>query len=105
MSIIDFLGRWFIKKRIHQIEYFKQNPEEVQHNGLRYLIQNAQNTEYGRKFGFRNIKNITQFQNQVPVLNPLGYLLGTEDIGDSDDNEDSQNFFQKTKRWAKNKFK
>lgn len=67
MSIIDFLGRWFIKKRIHQIEYFKQNPEEVQHNGLRYLIQNAQNTEYGRKFGFRNIKNITQFQNQVPV--------------------------------------
>lgn len=68
MRIIDFLGTWFIRKRIHQIEYFKKNPEEVQQNVLRYLLQNAQNTEYGKKHGFRKIKTLTQFQNQVPVV-------------------------------------
>lgn len=43
--------------------------------------------------------------DRIPVLSPFGYLLGNEDIGDDDkDEEDSQNLFQKTKRWAKNKF-
>lgn len=41
--------------------------------------------------------------DRIEVLNPLGYLLGNEDIGN--DNESGDNFFDKTKRWAKNKFK
>lgn len=68
MSIINFLGTWLISKRIHQIEYMKQKPEEVQQNVLQYLLENAQTTEYGKRFGFRKIKTITQFQNQVPVV-------------------------------------
>ncbi|RDV14907.1 AI-2E family transporter [Pontibacter diazotrophicus] len=39
--------------------------------------------------------------DNIPALNPLGYLFGTEGTGDDDDD----NIFDKTKRWALNKFK
>lgn len=39
--------------------------------------------------------------DNVPVLNPLGYLLGNEDIRD---NKQDNNFFQRMKRWARSKF-
>lgn len=39
--------------------------------------------------------------DQIPVLRPLGYLFGEEDIGDNE----KDNIFKKTKRWALNKFK
>lgn len=43
--------------------------------------------------------------DHVPVLNPLGYLFGQEDIGDDDDDDqEKDNIFTKTKRWALNKF-
>lgn len=41
--------------------------------------------------------------DQIPVLRPLGYLFGEEDIGDNEKGKD--NIFKKTKRWALNKFK
>lgn len=41
--------------------------------------------------------------DHIPVLQPLGYLFGEEDIGD--DEEDKDNIFMKTKRWALNKFR
>ncbi len=41
--------------------------------------------------------------DHVPVLNPLGYLFGAEDSQEQDDDKD--NIFKKTKRWALNKFK
>ena len=39
--------------------------------------------------------------DQIPALNPLGYLFGDEDIGDKEENE---NLFQKVKLWFQNKF-
>ncbi|MFD3001479.1 AI-2E family transporter [Pontibacter toksunensis] len=38
--------------------------------------------------------------DNIPALQPLGYLFGDEDIGDKDDNS---NIFQKIKRWAAGK--
>ena len=40
--------------------------------------------------------------DHVPVLHPLGYLFGEEDIGDE---EEKDNIFTKTKKWALRKFK
>ncbi|MFP4091535.1 MAG: AI-2E family transporter [Cyclobacteriaceae bacterium] len=40
--------------------------------------------------------------DHVKALQPLGYLFGEEDMGN--DEQDSDNFFKKTKRWAMNKF-
>lgn len=67
MQLIDSLGNWFIKKRIKQIEHFKQNPEDVQQEGLRYLLNTAGNTVYGRKYNFNSIKTVRQFQEQIPL--------------------------------------
>lgn len=41
--------------------------------------------------------------DHIPALSPLGYLFGEEDIGD-ENQEDEGNFFDKTKKWALNKF-
>lgn len=41
--------------------------------------------------------------DHIPVLRPIGYLFGEEDIGDNEEGKD--NIFKKTKRWALNKFK
>lgn len=42
--------------------------------------------------------------DRIDVLNPLGYLLGNEDIGDGD-KESGNSFFQKTKQWALKKMR
>lgn len=39
--------------------------------------------------------------DNIPALNPLGYLLGVEDL----DTDDGDSVFTKTKRWALRKFK
>jgi hypothetical protein len=58
---------WAMKKRIHQIDLFIQYPVEVQNDWLRKLISTAQNTEWGRRYGFENIKTLTDFKKSVPL--------------------------------------
>ena len=41
--------------------------------------------------------------DHIPPLKPLGYLFGNEDIGGKE--EDKNNIFTRTKKWALNKFK
>jgi len=68
MRIINSILTWVMKKRIHQIELFLKYPHEVQGEVFRNLISEAKNTEFGRKYGFSNIKNQQDFKNQVPVF-------------------------------------
>jgi hypothetical protein len=58
---------WLIKKRIHQIELFKQYPFEVQNELLTSLIEKAKDTEWGIKCGFSNIKDYQEFKENVPL--------------------------------------
>jgi len=66
MPILNSFFTWIIKQRIHQIELFKQYPHEVQRDVFLRLISDAKNTEFGRKYNFKNIKAYTEFQEQVP---------------------------------------
>ncbi len=56
-----------MKKRIHQIELFMKYPFEVQKELLEGLVKYADNTEFGKKYGFGSIKGIKEFQNRVPI--------------------------------------
>lgn len=67
MGIINSVFGWVIKKRIHQIELFKMYPVEVQLEWFQRLIDSAEHTEYGQKFGFGEIKTIEQFKACVPI--------------------------------------
>jgi len=58
---------WVMKKRIHDIDLFLKYPIEVQNEIFTNLVKTARKTEFGKKYGFRDIKNLKAFKEQVPV--------------------------------------
>jgi len=67
VKIINSLFSWLIKKRLHQIELFKQYPIDVQNDWFETLIQQGKATEFGKQFFFGEIKSIQEYQQRVPV--------------------------------------
>ncbi|MFN3557196.1 MAG: GH3 auxin-responsive promoter family protein [Bacteroidales bacterium] len=66
-TLLNTVVSWFLKQRFSQIEYFKENPHEAQANLLMDLLDQASNTEWGRKYDFDTIRNIETFQQRVPI--------------------------------------
>ena len=52
---------------MHQIELFMKYPDEVQEEWFFSLINDASNTEWGKKYNYRSIENIHQFKERIPV--------------------------------------
>jgi len=67
MELLNSILTWVMKKRIHQIELFMKYPFEVQEEVFKKLIGTAQNTHWGSKYGYADIKTIKEFQERVPV--------------------------------------
>ncbi|MGM0497011.1 MAG: GH3 auxin-responsive promoter family protein [Bacteroidota bacterium] len=67
MQLINSLINWLNVKRIYQIELFKKYPFDVQREQLFKLMNQAQDTEWGKKHNFKNIESIRQFQETVPL--------------------------------------
>ena len=66
---LNSLFSWIIKKRIHQIELFKEYPFEVQRDVFMELISRGSNTEWGKKFNFSQIDTYEDFNEMVPLTN------------------------------------
>jgi len=49
------------------MELFMKHPQELQNNLLLELVQQAKNTEVGKKYGFHSITSYKRFQDQVPL--------------------------------------
>ena len=58
---------WIIKKRIHQIDWFRTHPLEVQKELFEKMIPQAKDTEFGKKYGFTQIKTYVDFKKNVPL--------------------------------------
>jgi hypothetical protein len=58
---------WVMKKRISQIAHFRQYPHEVQQETFRNLLGRARDTEWGKRYGFSEIKSWETFKERVPV--------------------------------------
>lgn len=69
MTILNSVFTWFMKKRIHQIELFMKYPNEVQEEWFEQLIAGAENTEWGKQYGYKSIENLAQFKERVPIQN------------------------------------
>ena len=67
MTIVNSFLNWYMKKRMHQIELFMKYPDEVQEEWFFSLINDASNTEWGKKYNYRSIENIHQFKERIPV--------------------------------------
>ncbi|MBT8196173.1 MAG: GH3 auxin-responsive promoter family protein, partial [Bacteroidia bacterium] len=67
MELMNSIFSWIMKKRIHQIELFIKYPHEVQNDWLKQLVQAADETEWGVKHGYKDIKNYNDFKRNVPL--------------------------------------
>ncbi|WP_238786125.1 GH3 auxin-responsive promoter family protein [Blattabacterium cuenoti] len=69
--IIKYLSGYFtpsfLKRRIKNIEFFIRYPIEIQNKLMNQLILYARNTEYGKKYGFCDIKKYKLFSERVPI--------------------------------------
>ena len=67
MPLINSIISWLNVKRLHQIELFKKYPGNVQQEMFNRLIRQAENTEWGKKYLYKEIENVNQYQARVPV--------------------------------------
>ena len=67
LPIINSIASWIMKKRIHQMELFLLYPMDVQKEVLFGLTKKAANTEWGKKYDFKSISSIKDFQERVPI--------------------------------------
>ncbi len=68
MEFFNSILTWVMKKRIHDIELFMKYPHEVQSEILEDLLAKGASTEYGAKYGFKDISTREEFKNNVPVV-------------------------------------
>ena len=68
IPIFNSVASFFLKRRISQIELFKDYPIEVQHEVLRKLIVYSIDTEIGKKFDFKTIRHYNDFKERVPIV-------------------------------------
>lgn len=67
MTLVNSIFTWIMKKRMHQIELFIKYPHDVQEEWFQTLILSAQNTEWGKKYGYSSIYSQQQFKERVPI--------------------------------------
>lgn len=67
LDLVNSFISWRMKKRFHQIELFMKYPSEVQNELLFNLLDTAKNTEWGEKYGFKDIASIEDFKNNIPL--------------------------------------
>ncbi|SDE64287.1 GH3 auxin-responsive promoter family protein [Riemerella columbipharyngis] len=66
--LFNTVVNWFIRQRIDQIQNFIKHPIETQKGVLFSQLYKAENTIYGKKYGFRDINNYQDFSRQVPIV-------------------------------------
>jgi len=67
-AMFNTVVNWFIRQRIDQINNFIDHPIETQKGVLFSQLFHAENTVYGKNYGFKDISNYKDFQNNVPVV-------------------------------------
>lgn len=67
-TIINSIASWILKKRIHQIDLFRTNPNEVQQELFLNLIKTNEKTIIGQQYDYASIKNYETFAQRVPLF-------------------------------------
>lgn len=65
---------WYQFRRAHT------RLEKVQHRILRHYLATNRNTDYGRRYNFKSIQSIDDFQNKVPLTTYEDYIDSIEAI-------------------------
>lgn len=66
MNITKIISRVF-DSRLKAIDLYASRPGEIQHRVLTRLLQQAANTEWGKKYDYKTIRNYETFKDRLPV--------------------------------------
>ena len=67
MPLLNSVIKWVNIKRNYQIQYYREYPHEIQNEILFDLLQNAQNTEWGKTHKFSDVTTHAEFQQSTPL--------------------------------------
>ena len=67
MSLITQFASWYLTKRMFQIELFMKHPIETQNEVLYNLVNEAKDTDWGKKFNYSAISDASEFAAKVPL--------------------------------------
>ena len=74
MEVLNSFMTWIFKNRLGQIENFKENPLEVQHEIFLDLIEAGKRTKFGKEFNFLSIRTYQEI-NPIRLPNPIRKAL------------------------------
>ena len=66
MNITRLISKAFVP-RLKQIELYDTKAGELQSRVLNRLLKDAENTEWGRKYGYSTIRGYEDFRNRLPI--------------------------------------
>ncbi|MFT4031294.1 MAG: GH3 auxin-responsive promoter family protein [Siphonobacter sp.] len=58
---------WLLKRRLARIEAFRRDAWPVQEREFQRLLRAGRTTNWGKEYGYRSIRSLTDFQRQIPV--------------------------------------
>jgi hypothetical protein len=67
MTFLNTTLKWLLQRRLPRIEAMMQQPGVVQQKVFNQLIRAGRRTEWGRKYQYKSIQTVQDFQRQVPV--------------------------------------
>lgn len=59
--------KWYYRERYKSIQHFMRYPHRTQARLLHQFIDFTKHTEWGKRYGYRSIKNAAQYAERVPV--------------------------------------
>ena len=67
MPLLNSVIKWINIRRNYQIQYYREFPVEIQNETLLNLLNNAEDTEWGKKHNYKNISTVKDFQKAIPL--------------------------------------
>lgn len=67
MNITKLLDKIYFSPRLKQIDLYASRPGELQEQVLKRLLQAAEQTEWGRRHDYRNIRTYEAFRQRLPI--------------------------------------
>lgn len=66
-KLVNSLFKEYYHHRMKRIQRYMDDPHSVQFTVWKQLIETAKNTEWGKKYDFKSLKNPQQFSERVPI--------------------------------------
>ena len=68
MPLLNSVIKWINIKRNYQIQYYRDHPHEIQNETLLSLLNNAENTVWGKKYDYSKISSVEDFKKSLDTV-------------------------------------